>query len=137
MIAGRWRQGSSCLPHIRHANIAFERTNVVEPAQDIGVDRQIDTALGRQGKIGIDGQVGNTNDGALEAARHGFGLTRLLSYQVAALLDSGQLKTVLSNYEGPNLPVHVIHREGRHGSAKVRSFVDLVVDRLRADKALN
>ena len=79
----------------------------------------------------------NTNDGALEAACHGFGLTRLLSYQAAALLDSGQLKTVLSNYEGPSLPVHVIHREGRHGSAKVRSFVDLAVDRLRADKALN
>jgi hypothetical protein len=33
--------------------------------------------------------------------------------------------------------VHVIHREGRYGSAKVRSFVDLAVQRLRADKALN
>lgn len=79
----------------------------------------------------------NTNDGALEAACQGYGLTRLLSYQVAAQLQSGALKTVLGEYEGSDLPVHVIHREGRHASAKVRSFVDLAVDRLRADKALN
>jgi len=81
--------------------------------------------------------VVNTNDGPLEAARQGYGLTRLLSYQVAPQLASGELKTVLGDYEEPDLPVHVIHREGRHGSAKVRSFVDLAIKRLRADKALS
>lgn len=81
--------------------------------------------------------VANTNDGPLEAARQGYGLTRLLSYQVAPQLASGELKTVLGDYEGPDLPVYVIHSEGRHRSAKVRSFVDLAVERLRADKALN
>lgn len=81
--------------------------------------------------------VVNTNDGALEAACRGYGLTRLLSYQVASQLASGELTTVLGEFEGPELPVHVIHREGRHGSAKVRSFVDLAVARLRADEALN
>jgi len=81
--------------------------------------------------------VVNTNDGALEAARCGYGLTRLLSYQVAPQLAAGELTTVLAEYEDLDLPVHVIHREGRHGSAKVRSFVDLAVDCLRADKALN
>lgn len=79
----------------------------------------------------------NTNDGALEAARAGFGLTRLLSYQVAPQLASGELKRVLGAFEEAALPVHVLHREGRHGSAKVRSFVDLAVERLRADQALN
>lgn len=79
----------------------------------------------------------NTNDGALEAARAGFGLTRLLSYQVAPQLASGELKKVLGAFEETALPVHVLHREGRHGSAKVRSFVDLAVERLRADQALN
>lgn len=78
----------------------------------------------------------NTNDGALEAAKSGFGLTRLLSYQVASELAAGTLDTVLREYEEASLPVHVIHREGRHGSAKVRSFVDLAVERLRADAAL-
>ncbi|MBT0962544.1 LysR family transcriptional regulator [Denitromonas iodatirespirans] len=79
----------------------------------------------------------NTNDGALAAACQGYGLTRVLSYQAAPQLASGELKTVLTDYEGDGLPVHVIHREGRNGPAKVRSFVDLAVDRLRANKALN
>ncbi len=90
-------------------------------------------------KIGarIDARIlVNTNDGAIEAARNGFGLTRLISYQVANELAAGSLKTVLTNFEDASLPVHVIHREGRHGSAKVRSFVDLAVERLRADTAL-
>ncbi len=78
----------------------------------------------------------NTNDGALEAAKSGCGLTRLISYQVASELAAGTLRTVLTDFEDASLPVHVIHREGRHGSAKVRSFVDLAVDRLRADTAL-
>jgi DNA-binding transcriptional LysR family regulator len=78
----------------------------------------------------------NTNDGALEAAKSGFGLTRLISYQVANELAAGTLKPLLTDFEDAALPVHVIHREGRHGSAKVRSFVDLAVERLRADPAL-
>lgn len=78
----------------------------------------------------------NTNDGALEAAKEGFGLTRLISYQVASELATGKLKTVLSEYEETPLPIHVIHREGPHGSAKVRRFVDLAVEKLRANMAL-
>jgi len=78
----------------------------------------------------------NTNDAALEAAKSGFGLTRLISYQVANELAAGTLTTVLTGFEGPALPVHVIHREGRYGSAKVRSFVDLAVAKLRANAAI-
>lgn len=77
----------------------------------------------------------NTNDSALDAARSGFGLTRLISYQVANELAVGTLKTVLTDFEEASLPVHVIHREGRHKSAKVRSFVDLAVETLRSNKA--
>lgn len=80
--------------------------------------------------------VVNTNDAPLEAAKAGYGLTRLLSYQVAPELNSGELRAVLADCEGPDLPVHVVHREGRHRSSKVRSFVDLAVERLRADRAL-
>lgn len=79
----------------------------------------------------------NTNDGAIEAARDGFGLTRLISYQIATELAEGRLKTVLSEYEDAPWPIHVVHREGRYGSAKVRSFVDLAVEILRTDKALS
>ena len=78
-----------------------------------------------------------TNDAAIEAAVTGFGITRLLSYQIAPHVADGRLETLLSDFEQPKIPIHVIHREGRYASAKIRSFVDLMVDRLRAEKALN
>lgn len=77
-----------------------------------------------------------SNEAAIQAALQGFGVTRLLSYQVASHLASGQLMAVLSEYEPHRLPVHVLHREGRQASAKVRTFVDLLVERLRTDRAL-
>jgi len=78
-----------------------------------------------------------SNDGAIEAARDGLGITRLLSYQVAASLAAGELKILLENFEPAPLPVSIVHREGRFASSKVRSFIDLMAARLRADKALN
>lgn len=77
-----------------------------------------------------------TNDAAIMAVKHGAGITRLLSYQVAHHLQSGVLKTVLSEYESAPLPIHIIHREGRDGSAKIRSFVDFMAQALRAHSAL-
>jgi len=77
------------------------------------------------------------NDAAIQAALQGFGITRLISYQLAPHLASGQLQTILSAYEQPRLPIHVLHSEGRQASAKVRTFVDMLVDRLRTDKTLN
>jgi DNA-binding transcriptional LysR family regulator len=78
----------------------------------------------------------STNDAAIEAALRGFGLTRLLSYQVAQLIESGQLTAVLEKYEPPPRPVHIVHREGRQSSTKVRTFIDLMVQRLRSEPAL-
>lgn len=79
----------------------------------------------------------STNDAAVAAVTGGFGLTRLLSYQVAEHLRDGRLKTVLSDFEPPALPVHVVHREGRQASQRVRAFLDLAIERLRANSALN
>ena len=78
-----------------------------------------------------------SNEAAIEAVCAGFGVTRLMSYQVAPYVKSGRLKIVLSTYEPQRLPIHILHREGKYASAKVRTFVDLMVARLRADKTLN
>jgi DNA-binding transcriptional LysR family regulator len=78
-----------------------------------------------------------TNDAAITAVLSGFGLTRLLSYQVGPYLASGKLVTVLDDFEPAPLPIHVVHREGRGASSRVRSFIDLMKERLRADLTLN
>ncbi|MGO4330101.1 LysR family transcriptional regulator [Cupriavidus sp. 2TAF22] len=81
--------------------------------------------------------VTTTNDSAIVAAMAGFGIVRLLSYQVAAQLGAGTLQVVLGDFEPPALPVNVIHREGRHATRKVRAFLDLAIDALRADPSLH
>ena len=78
-----------------------------------------------------------TNDAAIEAAVGGLGITRLLSYQVAPQLAAGELQIILHEYETPALPVHILHREGPGGSARVRAFIDLLARQLRSEPALN
>jgi DNA-binding transcriptional LysR family regulator len=81
--------------------------------------------------------VVSTIDATVEAACRGLGVARVLSYQIAPLVAAGQLQIVLESFEMPALPIHVIHREGRQSAAKVRSFVDMVVQRLRDDVTLD
>ncbi|RYY77158.1 MAG: LysR family transcriptional regulator [Gammaproteobacteria bacterium] len=78
----------------------------------------------------------STNDAAIEAALSGFGITRLLSYQLAPYLADGRLKPLLIDADNRELPIHIIYREGRYASAKIRNFVDLMAERLRNDQAL-
>jgi DNA-binding transcriptional LysR family regulator len=77
-----------------------------------------------------------TNDAAIEAAVQGLGITRVLSYQVAEHISSGALEVLLSDCEPAPRPIHIMHREGRYASAKVRALVDLLAQRLRANPAI-
>lgn len=79
----------------------------------------------------------NTNEAAIGTAQAGWGLTRVLAYQIGPALVEGTLQLALTDYEEPPLPIHIIHPEGRHAPAKVRAFIDLAVDRLRANRVLN
>ncbi|MNV77509.1 DNA-binding transcriptional activator GcvA [compost metagenome] len=75
-----------------------------------------------------------SNDGAIAAATAGLGIARLLSYQVADEVANGTLQVVLAEYEEAPWPIHVLHRESRYGSAKVRTFIDMLVQELRAHR---
>lgn len=79
----------------------------------------------------------NNNESSIATAKAGWGLTRVLDYQIAPALREGTLHIVLSDYELEPFPIHVVHTEGRHASAKVRTFVDLIVARLRANPLLS
>lgn len=84
----------------------------------------------------------NSAEAAVAAAVAGHGLVRLLSYQVAPELQAGALRVVLAEYELPPTPIHIVRpatgggRRPRDESARVRRFVELVTERLRADPAL-
>jgi DNA-binding transcriptional LysR family regulator len=72
-----------------------------------------------------------TPTSAIEAAVRGAGLVCCLRYQAEEHLRAGRLKTVLEVFEPDSVPVHLVYREGRRASARVRSFVDFAVARLR------
>lgn len=80
--------------------------------------------------------VSNVGAG-LALARGGWGLTRVLSYQIGPDLLTGDLQTVLEDHEPERLPVHLVHQEGRRVTAKLRCFLDFARDRLRGVPVLN
>jgi len=85
-------------------------------------------------RLNVQSQLTVTSfQAAVMAAREGWGLTQVMSYQVAPHLASGALQVVLREFEMPPVPVHVVYPEGRKSSAKVRSFVEFCVQALRRD----
>jgi len=80
--------------------------------------------------------VVSSNQAAINAARLGWGLTRVLSYQVAEQVARGELEVVLTDYETAAFPVHVLYQGSRRISAKVRTFVDHCTRRFQQDPAL-
>nr|WP_315846640.1 LysR family transcriptional regulator [uncultured Achromobacter sp.] len=91
---------------------------------------------GQVRRLSVDSQLTVTSfQAAVLAACEEWGLTQVVSYQVARHLASGALQVVLRDFELPPMPVHVVYPEGRKSSAKVRSFVDFCVDALRRDLA--
>ncbi len=75
----------------------------------------------------------NTMQAAIDAAVAGFGVTRVLSYQVGDAIASGALAEVLEGSESREMPIHLVHSAGRRAAAKIRAFIDLAARRLRAE----
>jgi DNA-binding transcriptional LysR family regulator len=70
----------------------------------------------------------NSADAAIQYAEQDGGLTRVLAYQAADAIKRGRLQIVLAKFEQPPLPIHIVYPTSRLLSAKVRAFVDLVID---------
>lgn len=125
----------------------FARHGRPESPADLARHRIIATTLGTSSapiawRFGAQGKTSiaiesplhcHTIDSAIMAARAGWGVTRVLSYQIGPAVLAGDLEIVLAADEEAPIPVHVVHHEGRRASATVRSFVDLAVDQLRSN----
>ena len=73
----------------------------------------------------------NTLQTAIDAAIDGWGVTRVLSYQVTDPLADGRLVEILGDFDDREIPIHLLHAEGRRAAAKTRSFIDFAAARLR------
>ncbi len=72
----------------------------------------------------------NTADPLRLAAIHGLGLVVLPTYIVGQDLSKSRLITVLSEYELPSMDIYAVYPHRRHLSAKVRTFLDFLAERL-------
>jgi DNA-binding transcriptional LysR family regulator len=76
----------------------------------------------------------SSNDGSvvLGWALDGHGIVMRAEWEMADHLRSGRLEQVLGEYSTPPADVHAVYPERHHLSARVRVFVDFVVERFSA-----
>ena len=126
----------------------FARYGCPDHPRDLAAHRVISAApatpsrdwrFGREGEVPVKVEPQLTVSSlaaAIEIARRGWGLCRVLSYQIDRDLADGTLQTVLQDAEPEPLPIHLVHVEGRRAAAKVRAFIEFAAERLRGVPAL-
>lgn len=62
----------------------------------------------------------------------GLGVSQVALFGAAPHLRSGELVQVLTEWTRPAIPLHIVYPPNRHVSAKVRAFVEWVVDLFEA-----
>jgi DNA-binding transcriptional LysR family regulator len=91
------------------------------------LDRSLEWRFGVGGKsaIRIEPRLTvSTADAAIAAAVDGVGIARMLSYQVAGPIASGQLVSLLDDLAPAAVPVHLVYQANRRGSINVRTFIE-------------
>lgn len=83
---------------------------------------------GRTEEVKANGRF-RSNDwkALLHAAIEGFGVTLGPESVLAAEIEAGRLIRVLTDYDGPARPMHVLYPTDRRPTVKVRSFVEAMV----------
>ncbi|MCH8622341.1 LysR family transcriptional regulator [Undibacterium sp. TS12] len=74
--------------------------------------------------------VCNNGQALLTAALNGLGIIAQADSLLEEHIASGQLTTLMPDWELPTRPLHIVRRPEKRPSAKVRSFVDFVLERL-------
>lgn len=74
----------------------------------------------------------NTAQAAIEAVTEGFGVTRVLSYQIRDLVESGKLVQILHQFMPTQYDVNIVYANQPHLPQKIRAFLDFAAPRLKS-----
>lgn len=86
---------------------------------------------GKEKKIRVSGRLHyNSGLGLLDAAIKGLGMVQLPDYYVRPHLESGELISVLDNFQVPDEGVWAVYPQNRHLSPKIRALVDFLYENL-------
>lgn len=77
--------------------------------------------------------ITNQVDAALDACISGIGYCRFLHYQVSDALKSGALKLVLTDFEPPPLPVHLLYAPVKLQTKRLRSMTEWLTQSIQQD----
>lgn len=84
---------------------------------------------GEEVSVKVDGPMTvNNGDAIMEAARQGVGCAVLPDFFIHEYLKSGELKSILSEWNCSGNGIWAIYPHNRHLSAKVRLFVDFLAE---------
>ena len=79
----------------------------------------------------------NEGNAMTRAARAGLGVTQIPAFIAQPLIDGGELERVLPDWDNGSIPLYVVYPPNRHLGAKVRAFVEWVVELFANDPRLN
>ena len=86
---------------------------------------------GKEKSVRIFGSLTcNSGYGLRDAAIKGIGLIKLPDYYIAKDLDSGDLVSILENYQEPKEGIWALYPQNRHLSPKVRLLVNYMAEQL-------
>lgn len=90
-------------------------------------------ASGREARVRVEGAALRANNGDVlrQAAVDGLGVTMMPTFIVGADLAAGRLVRLLPDWQDATGAVHAVWPAGRFTPAKVRAFVDLLVEAFR------
>jgi DNA-binding transcriptional LysR family regulator len=71
-------------------------------------------------------------ESACDAAHAGIGITVVFSYHVTDAIKSGELVSLLGEFQPPPLPISFMYSPNRFMPVKLRAFLDFAVPRLKA-----
>jgi DNA-binding transcriptional LysR family regulator len=94
--------------------------------------------MGPSGRVAVavDGPLlANNGDLSLAAALAGLGVAALPCFLCGTDLAAGRLEPVLCDWMPPPDGIHAVYPHGRHLSAKVRAFIDFLVERFGPEPA--
>jgi DNA-binding transcriptional LysR family regulator len=69
------------------------------------------------------------------AACAGLGIVHLPDFTLGDDLATGGLTALLTRWEAPEIPIHAVFPPRRHAFARLRVFVDFLVERLGGGKS--
>lgn len=90
---------------------------------------------GQRRPVRVNGRFRTNSVGATaEAVLRGLGLGLAPLWQIRDLVDQGLLEVILEEFEVARLPIHAVFPPTRMPVAKTRAFIDVLADRLRAER---